>query len=241
MASPKSIGSQRILLVTAGPWGVVFIGLIERCYKGAAGVLPCLAEAYGNVDACPGRERRVFNVEQEQPTRVRCTNAAGISITFSLGRVLPGQRDGSLLWHKSLVKFLSGSSLQMKENEAYPSMLWSLISQRWLLDACAHRRHLGCRGSQDCFGRAHSSFAGEVHRFHWDHVRTRWRGDVPEADTSTLGQWTDGHSHSSQAFWSTLQVAAFVREVAEQEVTGSQWDWNARQPWGAASTWSISL
>ena len=43
MASPKSIGSQRILLVTAGPWGVVFTGLIEHCYKGAAGVLPCLA------------------------------------------------------------------------------------------------------------------------------------------------------------------------------------------------------
>ena len=62
-------------------------------------------------------------VEQEQPTRVRCTNAAGISITYSLGRVLPGQRDRSLLWQKSLVKFLSGSSLQMKENEAYPLVL----------------------------------------------------------------------------------------------------------------------
>ena len=65
----------------------------------------------------------ISTVEQEQPTRVRCTNAAGISITYSLGRVLPGQRDRSLLWQKSLVKFLSGSSLQMKENEAYPSML----------------------------------------------------------------------------------------------------------------------
>ena len=34
----------------------------------------------------------------------------------------------------------------------------------------------------------------------------------------------DGHSHSPQGFGSTLQVAAFVQEVAEQEVTGSQWD-----------------
>ena len=47
------------------------------------------------------------------------------SISYSLGRVLPGQRDGSLLWHKDLVKFLEGSSLKMAENEAYPSMLRS--------------------------------------------------------------------------------------------------------------------
>ena len=52
-----------------------------------------------------------LTVAQEQPTRVRCTDASGISISYSLGRVLPGQRDGSLLWHKDLVKFLEGSSL----------------------------------------------------------------------------------------------------------------------------------
>ena len=66
-----------------------------------------------------------LTVEQEQPARVRCTNASGISISCSLGRVLPGQRDGSLLWHKDLVKFLADSSLKMVENEAYPSMLRS--------------------------------------------------------------------------------------------------------------------
>ena len=66
-----------------------------------------------------------LTVAQEQPTRVRCTDAGGISISYSLGRVLPGQRDGSLLWHKDLVKFLESSSLKMAENEAYPSMLRS--------------------------------------------------------------------------------------------------------------------
>ena len=66
-----------------------------------------------------------LTVEQEQPIRVRCTDASGTSISYSLGRVLPGQRDGSLLWHKDLVKLLESSSLKMAENEAYPSMLRS--------------------------------------------------------------------------------------------------------------------
>eukprot|EP00435_Cladocopium_sp_Y103_P018098 s929_g4.t1 len=52
-------------------------------------------------------------VLQEQPTRVRCTNA------------LPGQREGSLLWHRDLVQFISERILQMKEHEAYPSVLRS--------------------------------------------------------------------------------------------------------------------
>lgn len=59
----------------------------------------------------------VLSVCQEQPTRVRCTNAAGITMSYMLGRVLPGQRDGSLLWHKALVRFLAESSLNMTENK----------------------------------------------------------------------------------------------------------------------------
>ena len=66
-----------------------------------------------------------LTVEQEQPTRVKRTAADGTSISYSLGRVLPGQRDGSLLWLKDLVRFLGNSSLKMVENEAYPSMLRS--------------------------------------------------------------------------------------------------------------------
>ena len=35
---------------------------------------------------------------------------------------LPGQRDGSSLWHKDLVKFVE-ESLEMNEFDSYPSML----------------------------------------------------------------------------------------------------------------------
>ena len=38
-----------------------------------------------------------LTVNQQQPTRVRCVNAAGIEVSYMLGKVLPGQRDGSLL------------------------------------------------------------------------------------------------------------------------------------------------
>ena len=33
-------------------------------------------------------------VKQEVDTRVTCTDASGNSVQYSLGRVLPGQRDG---------------------------------------------------------------------------------------------------------------------------------------------------
>ena len=68
-----------------------------------------------------------LTVKQEQPTRVRCTDASGRSVSYSLGRVLPGQRDGSLLWHRDLVKFVGESSLGMEEFEAYPSILRSKL------------------------------------------------------------------------------------------------------------------
>ena len=44
---------------------------------------------------------------------------------YSLGKVLPGQRDGSLLWYKDLAKFVKECSLQMTEYDAYPSILRS--------------------------------------------------------------------------------------------------------------------
>ena len=57
-----------------------------------------------------------LTVNQQQPTRVRCVNAAGIEVSYMLGKVLPGQRDGSLLWHKDLVQFLGNTKLKMKEH-----------------------------------------------------------------------------------------------------------------------------
>ena len=43
-------------------------------------------------------------VKQEVDTRVTCTDASGNSVQYSLGRVLPGQRDGKLAWYKDLAK-----------------------------------------------------------------------------------------------------------------------------------------
>ena len=74
-----------------------------------------------------------LTVKQEQPTRVRCTDASGKSVSYSLGRVLPGQRDGSLLWHRDLVKFVGESSLGMEEFEAYPSILRSKLGDCLLM------------------------------------------------------------------------------------------------------------
>ena len=73
-----------------------------------------------------------LTVKQEQPTRVRCTDASGRSVSYSLGCVLPGQRDGSLLWHRDL-KFVGESSLGMEEFEAYPSILRSKLGDCLLM------------------------------------------------------------------------------------------------------------
>ncbi|CAL1169726.1 unnamed protein product [Cladocopium goreaui] len=74
-----------------------------------------------------------LTVKQEQPTRVRCTDASGKSVSYSLGRVLPGQRDGNLLWHRDLVKFVGESCLGMEEFEAYPSILRSKLGDCLLM------------------------------------------------------------------------------------------------------------
>eukprot|EP00435_Cladocopium_sp_Y103_P035698 s4054_g9.t1 len=43
-----------------------------------------------------------LTVPQETPTTVRCQLADGQTKDYSLGKVLPGQRDGSLVWHKAI-------------------------------------------------------------------------------------------------------------------------------------------
>ena len=65
-----------------------------------------------------------LTVDQQQPTIVTCELASGEMQEFSLGKVLPGQRDGSLLWYKSLTKFLS-DHLQMEPLQLYPCLLKS--------------------------------------------------------------------------------------------------------------------
>ena len=61
-------------------------------------------------------------VPQREFTVVQCELAAGTRVEFFLGRVLPGQRDGSQLWHESFSTFLR-EELQISEFAAYPSLL----------------------------------------------------------------------------------------------------------------------
>ena len=65
-----------------------------------------------------------LTVQQECPTLVHTTDACGNSRRFALGRVLPGQRDGSLLWYKAITKFLKGR-LDLEEHAPYPCVLKS--------------------------------------------------------------------------------------------------------------------
>ena len=63
-------------------------------------------------------------VEQKELTQVTCEDAAGQTTEFMLGRVLPGQRNGSQLWHESFSTLLK-SELGFEECEAYPCLLRS--------------------------------------------------------------------------------------------------------------------
>eukprot|EP00435_Cladocopium_sp_Y103_P075626 s23_g61.t1 len=63
-----------------------------------------------------------LTVPQETPTTVRCQLADGQTWDYSLGKVLPGQRDGSLLWHKAITGVLK-TELNMEVHEPYPCIL----------------------------------------------------------------------------------------------------------------------
>jgi len=63
-----------------------------------------------------------LTVSQETPTVVRCQLADGTSMGYSLGKVLPGQRDGSLLCHKDITGLLK-TELAMAEHIPYPCIL----------------------------------------------------------------------------------------------------------------------
>ena len=154
-------------------------------------------------------------IQQSNP-HVWCTDASGTSI-YSLGRVLPGQRDGSLLWYKDLVKFLGNSSLKMVEHEAYPSMLRS--ANGWLFDV-AHWWHSHCESQEDCPGRTHPFTASKVHSLHWDHVWTRWWGDVSEESTSTSWSKKDGHSNPFQAFGSACKLLHLSKRLQNKRSPG---------------------
>ena len=65
-----------------------------------------------------------LTVTQERPTLVHTTDAQGVARSYALGRVLPGQRDGSLLWYQAITSFLK-AKLDLVEHEPYPCILKS--------------------------------------------------------------------------------------------------------------------
>ena len=87
-----------------------------------------------------------LTVKQVVDTRVTCTDGSGNSVRYSLGRVLPGQRDGSLLWYKDLAKLAKECSLEMTELDVYPSMLRSKHGDCFLM---VHVDDLLIVGSRD--------------------------------------------------------------------------------------------
>ena len=63
-----------------------------------------------------------LTVNQQQPTVVNVATATGERIPYALGKVLPGQRDGSLLWHTDFTSWLY-EVMEMTPCEVYPCIL----------------------------------------------------------------------------------------------------------------------
>jgi len=63
-----------------------------------------------------------LTVKQETPTVVTCVDASGKKQEFGLGKVLPGQRDGALLWYRDITGLLK-NKLGMEEMAACPCLL----------------------------------------------------------------------------------------------------------------------
>ena len=78
-------------------------------------------------------KRRLLDSEAGTANTRTLHRCLGESVSYSLGRVLPGQRDGNLLWHRDLVKFVGESCLGMEEFEAYPSILRSKLGDCLLM------------------------------------------------------------------------------------------------------------
>ena len=63
-----------------------------------------------------------LTVSQVRPTTVTSIDALGNVQSHVLGKVLPGQRDGSVLWHRALTQFLE-QEFGIKAFDAYPALL----------------------------------------------------------------------------------------------------------------------
>ena len=69
-------------------------------------------------------EMHFLQLISSSPTIVTCELASGDIEEFALGKVLPGQRDGSLLWYQALTSFLA-EHLHMESFPLYPCLLKS--------------------------------------------------------------------------------------------------------------------
>ena len=63
-------------------------------------------------------------VPQQELAQVTCVDTGGNAIEFVLGRVLPGQRNGSQMWHEAFSCFLK-SEVGISERGPYPCLLRS--------------------------------------------------------------------------------------------------------------------
>ena len=73
-----------------------------------------------------------LTVVEETPTIVHCQLADGSRTSYGLGRVMPGQRDGSLMWHKDITKLLR-EELEMSAHVPYPCILKNKDSSCFVL------------------------------------------------------------------------------------------------------------
>ena len=73
-----------------------------------------------------------LTVQQKEPTMVIARDAAGNEQAYALGRALPGQRAGSLLWNEDITNHLN-ETLDMVECTIYPSMLKTKDNRLFIL------------------------------------------------------------------------------------------------------------
>ena len=76
-----------------------------------------------------------LTVKQETPTVVSCVDATRRRQEFGLGKVLPGQRDGALLWYRDITGLLKGKlehggdgSMPMFASSTWRARHWSCFT-----------------------------------------------------------------------------------------------------------------
>ena len=80
-------------------------------------------------------------VDQRELTQVVCEDAGGNVSHYILGKVLPGQRNGSQMWHESFSSFLH-EDLKIVECAAYPCLLRSETAENHGRPACLLLLHV---------------------------------------------------------------------------------------------------